>query len=113
ASRRERRSEAPDERDRAGDRRQDAAHARSRRPGEDRRCDQGGVRRLGRRQSEILTTQSKKIPGRTTMRRHLGQLSLAILIAAGASQASAQSFPARPITLLVPAAAGGPTDAVS
>jgi tripartite-type tricarboxylate transporter receptor subunit TctC len=47
------------------------------------------------------------------MRRHLGQLSLAILIAAGASQASAQSFPARPITLLVPAAAGGPTDAVS
>jgi tripartite-type tricarboxylate transporter receptor subunit TctC len=47
------------------------------------------------------------------MRRYIGPLSLAVLLAAGATQAAAQSFPSKPITLLVPAAAGGPTDAVS
>src|SRR5262245_47558927 len=48
------------------------------------------------------------------MPKYIGPLSLAVLLAAlGGSQALAQSFPSRPITLLVPAAAGGPTDAVS
>ena len=47
------------------------------------------------------------------MRRYFGPLSLAALLAVGATQALAQNYPSRPITLLVPAAAGGPTDAVS
>jgi tripartite-type tricarboxylate transporter receptor subunit TctC len=48
------------------------------------------------------------------MRKGLGWLTLAWLLAiAGATQTLAQSYPSRPITLLVPAAAGGPTDAVS
>ena len=37
----------------------------------------------------------------------------ALLSVAGIEQATAQDFPSRPITLIVPAAAGGPTDAVS
>ena len=48
------------------------------------------------------------------MRKYIRPLSLAVLLAVGAaSQALAQAYPSRPITLLVPAAAGGPTDAVS
>ena len=49
------------------------------------------------------------------MRRYIGPLSLAVLAGcfAAATQALAQGYPSRPITLLVPAAAGGPTDAVS
>ena len=37
----------------------------------------------------------------------------AALLAAAAVQAGAQSYPSKPITLLVPAAAGGPTDTVA
>ena len=50
------------------------------------------------------------------MRKHLGWLALSLaglLAVAGATQAMAQSYPSRPITLLVPAAAGGPTDAMA
>jgi tripartite-type tricarboxylate transporter receptor subunit TctC len=36
-----------------------------------------------------------------------------LLSVAGIEQATAQDFPSRPITLIVPSAAGGPTDAVS
>ncbi|MCK9919973.1 hypothetical protein MXD81_63685 [Microbacteriaceae bacterium K1510] len=46
------------------------------------------------------------------MRKRLGLAALAaVLLAAG--HASAQSYPTHTITLIVPAAAGGPTDAVS
>lgn len=37
----------------------------------------------------------------------------ALMLPFGMEQAAAQDFPSRPITLIVPAAAGGPTDAVS
>jgi tripartite-type tricarboxylate transporter receptor subunit TctC len=50
------------------------------------------------------------------MRKHLGWLTLpaaGLLAVAATTQALAQAYPSRPITLLVPAAAGGPTDAVS
>ncbi len=47
ASRRESRRGAPDARDRARHGRQVAAHARSRRQGDDRRCHRGGVRGAG------------------------------------------------------------------
>jgi tripartite-type tricarboxylate transporter receptor subunit TctC len=43
------------------------------------------------------------------MRR--GTLAAALLVAAGS--AAAQDYPARPITIVVPAAAGGPTDTIS
>ena len=36
----------------------------------------------------------------------------ALITAAGMSAASAQSFPTRPITAIVPASAGGPTDTI-
>jgi len=51
------------------------------------------------------------------MGRFVGSLTLTIAAAwltiASASQAMAQTYPARPITVVVPAAAGGPTDAVA
>jgi tripartite-type tricarboxylate transporter receptor subunit TctC len=48
------------------------------------------------------------------MRKHLGWLALAGLFAiAGANETLAQGYPSRPITVLVPAAAGGPTDAMA
>ena len=40
-------------------------------------------------------------------------IALGMLAAAGATQALAQTYPSRPITVLVPAAAGGPTDAMA
>src|SRR4029077_17843877 len=36
----------------------------------------------------------------------------ALITAAGMSAASAQSFPTRPVTAIVPASAGGPTDTI-
>lgn len=51
------------------------------------------------------------------MRRQVGWLALSLaagwFAASGVGDAMAQAYPSRPITLLVPAAAGGPTDAVS
>jgi tripartite-type tricarboxylate transporter receptor subunit TctC len=48
------------------------------------------------------------------MRKELCRLTLAAaLLAAAAFQAGAQSYPSKPINLLVPAAAGGPTDTVA
>ena len=45
------------------------------------------------------------------MKKTLG-LVAAALLAAGASSASAQAFPTKPVTLVVPFTAGGPTDTV-
>lgn len=42
-----------------------------------------------------------------------GLVAAALLSMSAAGPATAQGFPSRPITLIVPAAAGGPTDAVS
>ncbi len=51
------------------------------------------------------------------MRKQMGWLTLSLvagaLAVAGATQAMAQAYPSRPITVLVPAAAGGPTDAMA
>ncbi len=48
------------------------------------------------------------------MRKGFHHLAIATaLLAAGAVQAGAQSFPSKPINLVVPAAAGGPTDTVA
>ncbi|MCA0405843.1 MAG: tripartite tricarboxylate transporter substrate binding protein BugD [Proteobacteria bacterium] len=41
------------------------------------------------------------------------KMALGALFALGATQANAQAFPARPITMIVPFAAGGPTDVVA
>lgn len=43
----------------------------------------------------------------------LGALGLAVAAAAAPAPASAQNWPARPITMIVPFAAGGPTDTVA
>ena len=45
------------------------------------------------------------------MKMLLGALGLAVMIA-GAPAAQAQNYPARPITMIVPANAGGPTDTI-
>lgn len=42
-----------------------------------------------------------------------GSVAAALLSMSAMGPAAAQGFPSRPITLIVPAAAGGPTDAVS
>src|SRR4051812_32400728 len=48
------------------------------------------------------------------MRKGFHRLAFAAaFLAAGAVQAVAQSYPSKPINLLVPAAAGGPTDTVA
>jgi tripartite-type tricarboxylate transporter receptor subunit TctC len=48
------------------------------------------------------------------MARYIKAVTLAACwLAVGASDAIAQAYPSRPITLLVPAAAGGPTDAMA
>lgn len=50
------------------------------------------------------------------MRPHLKGLMLSLAVAClagGVTQALAQGYPSRPITVLVPAAAGGPTDAMA
>ena len=40
-------------------------------------------------------------------------LALALALAAGSASAAAQGFPNKPITIVVPAGAGGPTDTVA
>ena len=45
-------------------------------------------------------------------RRHLVAATAAALVA-GAMPAAAQTYPARPITMIIPFAAGGPTDVVA
>jgi tripartite-type tricarboxylate transporter receptor subunit TctC len=48
------------------------------------------------------------------MRRQLGIVLLAtVALAVGTAAARAQSYPTKPITIIVPAAAGGPTDTVA
>ncbi|MCZ8373804.1 MAG: tripartite tricarboxylate transporter substrate-binding protein [Beijerinckiaceae bacterium] len=49
----------------------------------------------------------------TIQRRTLLAAACVFALASGAGAALAQSFPAKPITLIVPAAAGGPTDTVA
>ena len=46
------------------------------------------------------------------MRRHLLKLALAAMLAVGAGAASAQDYPNKPVTLIIPWVAGGPTDIV-
>src|SRR5262245_60867093 len=47
------------------------------------------------------------------VRSVLGVAAGAILLAAGVVAAAAQGYPTNPITIVVPAAAGGPTDTVA
>src|SRR4051812_20875916 len=48
------------------------------------------------------------MPAKTLLTRTFG-LTLGVLLAAGAS-ATAQNFPTKPMTMIIPFAAGGPTD---
>jgi len=41
------------------------------------------------------------------------RLAIAVLFLASATTASAQSYPSRPITIVVPTTAGGPPDAIA
>ena len=45
--------------------------------------------------------------------RHIVRLALAATMVATAVPGLAQTFPARPITMVVPLAAGGPSDAIA
>ncbi len=82
-----------------------ARNARSRLPGSPTRGPRE-EKSLGFRQS------SWRRQADVTNRRLLGALVLTLACAIGAG-ATAQSFPTRPVTLVVPFAAGGPTDAIT
>ena len=47
---------------------------------------------------------------KTIARRSLLALAAAVCLAAAAPAAIAQTWPARPVTMIIPFAAGGPTD---
>jgi tripartite-type tricarboxylate transporter receptor subunit TctC len=57
-----------------------------------------------------VTTNAKSAPARRKGSRHVGSTAFAILLAGIVASAAAESYPTRPIRLLVGFPAGGPTD---